>query len=301
MVEEANFEPHPASGELEVGDIERISYKRFDLETLKVQLPLTDWSLTALYLWCTGGDEGDGWRLTELLPYDSVLSQDCSWANTIGEANESAKSQNAKLSIQETRVNGGRLSVPGRDDDDDYWAQYDRSPSSGTPARQGSVNPQGLGTSEADYYARYADVQPAMDNFDPDEQNEEISASSGLNADDMQRAALNSSRFPAEPREDAAQHLQDEGRLHIPEEEDVVHISHPVPSSPSSRAGSDTVAKLESRADRYSASEVAIKQHIGYSVKSLYRLAKGAGIPRQEFEDMVHRELETLTMLDLEG
>ena len=37
-------------------------------ETLKVQIPLSDWSLTALYLWCTGSEEGDCWKLAELLP-----------------------------------------------------------------------------------------------------------------------------------------------------------------------------------------------------------------------------------------
>jgi len=35
-------------------------------------------------------------------------------------------------------------------------------------------------------------------------------------------------------------------------------------------------------------------------VKSMYRLAKGAGMSRQEFEDMVQRELETLSLLDRE-
>ena len=295
-IENANFEPHPASGELEVGEIERLSYKRTDTETLKAQIPLNDWDLTALYLWCTGGEEGNAWKLTELLPYDSDLCQDQSWSSSPTQANEQARSQLLNLATPSAQTNGGRLSVPGQDDDDDdYWAQYDKTPHNGTPARKGSVNPRGASSTEADYYAQYADVQPAMDNYDPDEHHEEIGEST-LGGDAMRDVMGRNQHTVEEPR----QQPQEANPLQIPEDEDVVHINHPVPSSPSSRTGSDTISRLEATADRYSASEIAIKQHISYSVKSMYRLAKGAGMSRQEFEDMVQRELETLSLLDRE-
>jgi len=300
-IENANFEPHPASGELEVGDIERLSYKRFDPETLKAQIPLNDWDLTALYLWCTGSEEGDSWKLTELLPYDSDLCQDKSWSSTPTQANEQATSQLSSSATQAAQTNGGRLSVLGQDDDDDYWAQYDKTPHNGTPARKGSVNPPGAGSTEADYYAQYADVQPAMDSYDPDEYHEDIGEST-LGGGGMSDALPSNPNFRQQQTavENSRQLPQEANRLHMPEDEDVVHINHPVPSSPSSKAGSDTISRLEATADRYSASEIAIKQHISYSVKSMYRLAKGAGMNRQEFEDMVQRELETLSMLDRE-
>jgi len=301
-IENANFEPHPASGELEVGEIERLSYKRSDAETLKAQIPLNDWDLTALYMWCTSSEEGDAWKLFELMPYDSDLSQDQSWASTPAQAGQTSS---LRAQMAQTQTKGRRPSMPGRDqdDDDDYWAQYDRTPNEGTPARKGSVNPGGAGSgsTEADYYAQYADVQPAMDNYDPDEQHEEIGQST-LGKDSMPEASRGRSylHIQQNANEEPVQQAQDVNRLHIPEDEDVVHIDHPVPSSPSSRAGSDTISRLESKADRYSASEIAIKQHISYSVKSMYRLAKGAGMSRQEFEDMVQRELETLSLLDRE-
>ncbi|KAK5941521.1 hypothetical protein PMZ80_006800 [Knufia obscura] len=300
-IENANFEPHPSSGELEVGDIERLSYKRFDAETLKAQIPLNDWDLTALYLWCTGSEEGNAWRLTELLPYDSDLCQDQSWSTTPTQANEQATSQLSSLGNQPSYTKGRALSVPGQDDDDDdYWAQYDKTPHNGTPARKGSVNP-GAGSTEADYYAQYADVQPAMDSYDPDEHHEELGDST-LGRDSMPEPVTNSLHLQQQQSavEESKQPTYDTRRLQIPEDEDVVHINHPVPSSPTSRAGSDTISRLEATADRYSASEIAIKQHISYSVKSMYRLAKGAGMGRQEFEDMVQRELETLSLLDRE-
>lgn len=294
-IEEANFEPHPASGELEVGEIEKLSYKRFDAETLKGQIPLIDWSLTALYVWCTGSEEGDAWRLAELLPYDSDLSQDPSWYGSPAVADEKAQAQGIHLSIQGAQPNKGRLPTPGQnDDDDDYWAQYDNAPER-TPARKPSVNPLGPGASDADYYDRYGDVQPAMDAYDPDEQHEELGQST-LSGDNLHRM-LSGDRALEKNVDDPSQNLAD---LQIPRQMDDFPVSQPVPASPSSRAGSDTVARLERTAEAFSASEIAIKQHISYSVKSMYRLAKGAGIPRQEFEDMVHRELETLSLLDRE-
>ncbi|KAK5314701.1 hypothetical protein LTR70_007063 [Exophiala xenobiotica] len=304
-VENANFEPHPSSGELEVGEIERLSYKRSDAETLKAQIPLNDWDLTALYMWCTSSEEGNAWKLFELIPYDSDLCQDQSWSGTPAQAGQTST---LRAQMTQTQTSDRKSSVPGRDqddDDDDYWAQYDRTPNVGTPARQGSINPAGAGSgsTEGDYYAQYADVQPAMDSYDPDEQHEEIGEST-LGRDSMPGASTSRSNLRiqqnADDDEEPAQQ-QPTSRLHIAEDEDVVNINQPVPSSPSSRAGSDTISRLESKADRYSASEIAIKQHISYSVKSMYRLAKGAGMIRQEFEDMVQRELETLSMLDREG
>lgn len=167
-IEEANFEPHPASGELEVGETDRISYKRFDAETLKGQIPLIDWSLTALYIWCTGSEEGNAWKLAELLPYDSDLSQDQSWYISPSIADEKAQARGVHLSVQGSQPNGRRQPSPGQnDEDDDYWAQYDnaaeRTPNMATPARKHSINPAGAGPSDTDYYDRYGDVQPAMD------------------------------------------------------------------------------------------------------------------------------------------
>jgi hypothetical protein len=76
-------------------------------------------------------------------------------------------------------------------------------------------------------------------------------------------------------------------------------LKQPRPGS-SGSSGSDTVAKLEKRAAQRErdVSEVGIKQHIGTSVKSLYRLARGVGIGRGEFERIVRTELECLGLMD---
>jgi hypothetical protein len=78
-------------------------------------------------------------------------------------------------------------------------------------------------------------------------------------------------------------------------------LAQPRPVSSTGSSGSDTVDKLERRAaarESREHSEVGVKQHIGTSVKSLYRLARVAGIDREEFERVVRMELECLSLMD---
>lgn len=296
QVEEAHFEPHPVSGELEVGDIESITYKKFDEETLKAQISLSEWNLTAMYLWCPQDENGAGWKLAELLPLDLDLCKDHTWSQSIQDANQSLESTLAQARVQAASAASRKLSVPGNEDD--YWAMYDSTPGR-TPARQGSINPPAANASEDDYYARYAEVQPAMDNHDPDEEYEEA-GQSGLNGNALQEMLSRSTRREQETESHSPLHTTrpDTEALTIPGHEDGVHVNQPVPSSPSSRAGSDTVARLESSAERHASAEIGIRQHISTTVKSMYRLAKSAGMTRDEFDEMVQRELETLSIFD---
>lgn len=292
-VENANFEPHPVSGEIEVGDIDTITYKRADRETLKAHLPLSDWDLSAIYLWCTGGDEEDGWKLAELFPFDSDLSRDPSWFKSIPEAEEAVRQKYAaELRPTMDSRNSSKLSVGG---EDDYWAMYDGTPSR-TPVRNASADPTGSNVTEDDYYARYSDVQPALDNHDPDEAHEELGESS-LNGNALREMLAQNSK-QVNVANQATNNVFDLPVHREEEEEPSVPVRQPSPSSPRSRASSDTVERLENQAEKNAASEIGIRHHIGYSIKSMYRLAKSAGISRQDFEDMVQREMETLSILD---
>ncbi|KIW38478.1 uncharacterized protein PV06_09435 [Exophiala oligosperma] len=294
-IEEAVFEPHPVSGEIEVGDHDQIKYKRFDEETLRAQIPLLDWPFTALYLWCAGGEEGgSSWKLAELLPHDADLQRDPSWSPSITEANESSQERLVTEALQEADRANSRttrnLSVP-QADEDDYWAMYDRSEGR-TPARKTPVEPARNGPSEDDYYARYADVQPAMDAHDPDEEMEDTGDST-LNGHSLQHLLSAGQSDLLQDREPPPyqRFFKDN-----PEEKETA-VNQPAPSSPSSR-GSDTVARLEEHAERYGASEIGVRQHISTTLKSMYRLAKSAGMDRDEFDRIVQRELETLSIFD---
>lgn len=294
-IEETAFEPHPASGEIEVGDTEQITYKRLDEETLQAQIPLVDWPFTALYLWCPGNEARSisSWKLAELLPFDQALLTDPSWSASIGEANESAKERLVTEALQEADAANARaqrnLSAP-ETDEDDYWAMYDKTPGR-TPARKPSVEPRHNPARDDDYYARYGSVQPALDSHDPDEEMEDAGDST-LNGNALQHFLSRETDSQVDRDPPPYQGSFDNVVL-----EKEVEVNHPVPSSPSSR-GSDTVARLEQHAERYTAAEVGIRQHISTSLKSMYRLAQSAGMDREEFERIVQREMETLSILD---
>ena len=146
--------------------------------------------------------------------------------------------------------------------------------------------------SDDSYLARYADVQPAMDHEDPSERTPDIGESS-LQGNAL--AELIQQHFAARETGERAQNYGDP--LAAGTEALAAMLSHPRPSSASS-SGSDTVAKLEQEAETQSSSEIGVKQHIGASVKSLYRLAKATGMNHEQFQTLVRTELELLALAD---
>lgn len=295
-VENASFEPHPSSGELELGDVDPILYKRLDEETLKSNLGLPDYGLNALYLWCSGGEDGNGWRLTELLPYENATHIDDSWSRTINEADETSRDRLVDEALNKAAV-ADRLAPTKVDDDDDYWAQYDNTPGRTPAVKRSPAPPNDARSNEMEYYARYGEVQPEIDNEGDHEDMEGIGEST-LNGNSLSNILSNhteiqDTRSPP-PYNFPTNHLTD-----TMDEDDAVVVTQPHPGSPSTN-GSDIVARLEETAERNAASEFGIKQHISTSMKSMYRLAKSAGIDKEEFERIVSRELETLAILDRE-
>ena len=302
-VENGTYEPHPVSGEVEVGDVDTIRYKRFDQDTLRAQIPLPEWGLTAMYLWCAGKGE-HGWKLAELLPYERNPTRDESWSASISEATSSSRSRIMAEALRDAQAADRKPSVGG--DDDDYWAMYDKTPER-MPAVKRSPAPNPAATAfrsrfgSEDYYAQYGDVQPAMDNHDPSEVAEEAGNSS-LNGNVLETilSRHNEQMTPSDP---PAYEPQDSYHNHTFEDDDeadadAVIVNQPQPTSAGSVTGSDTIDRLEATAERQATSEIGVRQHITTSVESMFRLAKSAGIDREEFERMVHRELETLSILD---
>ena len=304
VVENGTYEPHPASGEIEVGDVDTLKYKRFDQDTLRAQIPLPEWGLTPIYLWCAGGEGGHGWKLAELLPYEQNAVPDDSWSTSIAEANSSSRSRLMTEALRDAEAADRKPSIGG---DDDYWAMYDNMPER-TPGvkRSPAPNPQASAFrsrfGSEDYYARYGDVQPAMDNHDPSEQVEDAGNSS-LNGNALETilSRQNEQIPPSDPpayEPQASYHNRD---YEDDDDADAVIVNQPQPTSPGSVTGSDTIDRLEATAELQAASEIGIRQHISTSMKSMFRLAKSAGIDREEFERVVHTELETLSLLDGEG
>ncbi|EPS25976.1 hypothetical protein PDE_00912 [Penicillium oxalicum 114-2] len=306
IVDEATFEPHPVSGEIDLPEDIHIAYKRIDDETLQARLLLPEFRLTVIYLWCPDDEPGGGrgWRVAELLPREGPAEDDSSWTQSIGEANERASQKLFADVLDERREAQAAYNASGQaqsgaaeneeDDDDDYWAQYDATPGSKTPAaRAAPTSHQPSGLSEASYYSQYGNVQPAMDSHDPEEEQSEVGPSS-LNGDMLasllrrQVDDLNPSTLPRTNGYAAGE---------TPNDAAARSLSHPRPASVSS-GSSDAVAKLEQEAESQSSYEVGVKQHIGTSIKSLFRLAKATGMSRADFQSMVHTELELLEVTD---
>jgi hypothetical protein len=295
------LEPHPVSGEVEVyGDEIIVRYKRVDAETLQALVSLHDIALSVRLVWCVGDElgGGDGWRIGEVFPVEESAY---SWgAATITEAEHTfSQSSNVYLS---TNGNGNSLHTPDEDedDDDDYWNQYDKTPGH-TPAPKHSPAPPAMGGGSEGgddaYYAQYETVQPAMDNHDPDEAQEHGIVESSL-GDDAVTMSLHESISTSE--QTPWSHTHDVGGLDGASSSGL-GLAQPRPSSSAGSSGSETVERLERRAEqegRRGQSEVGVKQHISTSVKSLYRLAKVAGIEREEFERLVRTELDVLSLMD---
>ncbi|KAI9852631.1 MAG: hypothetical protein M1838_000079 [Thelocarpon superellum] len=286
VIADNQFEPHPVSGEVEIDHPPQLLYRRLDEETLQAKLPLPDRGLDIRYVWCVddqvGG--GDGWRVGELSLYDEGNENSVHWHPSVDAAYNAYTLATVQDALQEGAVNGSSRDragqvAEGEEDDDAYWQQYDATPSR-TPGRKISPAPpvptQQNSAHEATddaYYAQYSHVQPAMDEDDPAER------SNGL-----------------VPHRANGAHLQD-ARPREMQERGYESLSHPRPASSSSSA-SETISRLEDNAAAQTESDLAIRQHIGTSLKSLYRLSKAAGIERREFERLVRTELRVLGMMD---
>ncbi|KAF2270437.1 hypothetical protein CC78DRAFT_132811 [Lojkania enalia] len=328
IVNKIQIEPHPASGEIEVEDPDEVLYRRSDSETLHSRLVLGEYGIVPTYLWCTGGDSGDRWKLSELRGIEDA-DDGTEWFSSIAQANEAGFRRklvaNSVASRQATAMKALEPEPPKEDEDDDdaYWAAYDRTPGrtpqKRSPAPMTNSRVQLPTQSELEYFARYAtEVQPALDAHDPDEEGLALGEST-LNGNalsfqrDLQTKPFETfnlgpnsydSSFPPAfeytttglkgIRRDS---LGDTKTEHIESIDDdrYAALNHPRPSS---SASSNSVEMLEREAESHSQAELAIKQHISTDLKSLFRLARTAGIEREEFERIVKRELEVLPLLE---
>ncbi|GAB7352682.1 hypothetical protein MBLNU459_g3043t1 [Dothideomycetes sp. NU459] len=342
-VEGLQFEPHPVSGELEVEEIQTIAYRRLDQETLQSRLEVPEFGLLPVYVWCENDEAGGGtgWRLAELRSLED-REDGTEWFESAADANAATSQPRAAPSpAAEASTEQAANDDNNNDDDDDYWAAYDRTPGR-TPARTPvkrspvptasssfSAAARGPSAEELAYFARYAaEVQPALDSHDPDEeQHPAVAGASTLSGEELTTpstanttttttaaaaAAVGASsghRVSFEPV--ATSNLGPAGYdsslppAYTSAAADAASssiLSAPRPTSPSSSSisssGRGSVARLEQSAHDMTRAEVGVKQFVSTEIKSLFRLARTVGIGRGEFERMVKTELDVLGMLD---
>ena len=277
MSESHAFEIHPTSGEIEIGLLEPITYRRLDEETLQARIVAVDVKLDVVALYCTGDQEADNhWRFAEVRPIDDSLGQREQWYHSMAEAEERA---NEKAFVEATRDNGkpepaSNTTDLSAADEDDYWAQYDKTPGR-TPAHGHSPAPgtnsnpirHGRTASEAEYFERYAGVQPEMDGDDPSQEHDEQSTLNGN--------VLGAS--PGNPLNEISQ-----GGLMEESANDPIH--QPIASS---------IPRLERlAADQQEGPMKAVREHIVATMKSLCQLSLAHGIERTELEYLVMTQIQ---------
>ena len=312
IVKSDAFDFHPVSGEIDLGDVEDTRYRRLDRETLQARMVILRLGLTVVYLWCQGEPEssGDGWLVAEILPSNLQGDIDhATWFSSISDANGKSgrvvldNTQNegllAELNMSTVQIFSRGQYDSQSDDDDNYWAQYDstlRSPLGSQPATTNirPLDDRANIDAETEYFSRYDQVQPDLDKDNPSKDpntlerlNLEGEVKMVSTYENPEIAHSNESQ-PNQPPE-----LLQDGQWERP---DLTS-----PEALPSLSGSAVVPRLEESAALHQMQETAVRQHIGTTIKSLYRLSQNAGINRQEFSEFVQRELDTLSLIDPDG
>ena len=301
------FELHPVSGEIDYGPLDPISYRRLDEETLQAKVEIPDLGLIIIYLWCEGDDvgEGSGWRVSEVRPReDRGEAVSSYWCLSVAEADEKAQEKDIadamqngeKNSIGQEASNKSTLRV--EENDEDYWAQYDITPGARSGPPKPSARPseaQGRrerSTSEAEYFDSYGSVQPEMDNEgDPDEANGESLTESTLNGNTLS-ATHRPSSVPSRNHQ-----IVTSRSLHT-----VPEIRNPQGNtnrSFSTATGSDSMLlnQLDGSSGSYQTADIAIKHHVSTSLKNLFKLCRSTGMEMEEFDGLVRKELDILSLV----
>jgi hypothetical protein len=311
--------------DLEYDGTDRVCYRRLDPETILARVEAKEYGLLLTYLWCMDSEQNATlglWMLQELrcLEDEDEMSK---WSESLQAAEVAYQSAN---SSSNARTNGkSRTPMPydagsthtDDEDDDSYWNSYDMTPGQSrgrTPAKnspaptflQGGVPnrlPSRSAMNESEYFERYMDVQPALDPYDPEEDStgQATQQNPGRHLVSLDTSAPRTSAIP----NGASVEDHDDAEARDEDDDGSQSLRQPRPTSASSssshaQASPHSVAKLEDLAAGHSHAEIGVKQHISTDLKSLYRLAKSAGIEREEFVRIINRELEILPLLDME-
>ncbi|KAF1986190.1 hypothetical protein K402DRAFT_333172 [Aulographum hederae CBS 113979] len=271
-------------------------------------------------------DDGNEWY-SSMTEADEVLNAGYSRTSRAAPAITGQSTSTNGAATSQSYMDTNQDDEDDDDDDDDYWASYDKTPANRTPAKRPSPAPNTTNSTlqlpnqtELEYFARYmSEVQPAMDPHDPDEESDLKPGDSTLNGNtlvtsrqaqqqqppqveplqttNLGPAGYDSSLPPASDTKDARQDSHVQSLLSRDEQSQQQRIESPRASSP---ASARSVERLEQEAAVQAQAELGIKQHISTDIKSLFRLAKSAGIDRAEFERIVQTELQVLPLMDME-
>ncbi|KAL7268048.1 hypothetical protein RUND412_009340 [Rhizina undulata] len=293
------FNPHPASGEPEAGETIFKGIQRVDREMLKAAVELIELDIVIIFTWIANDPDGedDGWRIMDIkLVSELDVSPDQKWYPTVGEADTAFYNGDSELSVMETLVRKASLGGPppinepeqSHDDgDDDYWNMYDR-----TPARTPAVPQQPDQPSEDAYFARYNNIQPSL------EPEPELPQSQPQHNIPNPLPIIPSANPTYSPTISAGTTASTPPTALSASSPITAHAPRAISSRSSDASNKERIRRMEETVSLQVQSEVAVKQHVATTIKSLYRLSKNAGIGKEEFQRMVQTEMSVLEMMD---
>lgn len=260
---------HPVSGEIEPGKIVLSGYRRMDAETLEAFVHLPDLGLEIIYHWVLE-EKGGSWLVNDVHQLGgTTYVANCH--SSVSAAEEAFARRSLDAPTRQAHEND--ISDES-EEEDSYWAMYDTD-NTQTPVANDCYAP-----TEDEYFSRFhdevtADSQSTLDGppeiYGAPIKSEEATRTSTIQSDFFSHSSASS---------------------------DIIHHS-PRPVYPETT--SPAMDNFQQKADaRQGSDNVAVRQHIGHTMKSLYRLARGIGMDAADFEDLIRRELALLPMMEEE-
>lgn len=286
IAENSNFEPHPCSGEVEVGNVAFIDFKRFDPESLHTRIALPEWQLCAVYLWCSSDTHGNDWRLLELLPYEKGSLGDQEWFSSIEKADQDALHDSCSASIKNGQ--NDRPQTPSTEAaENNYWEQYVQTITSlKSLHNDGGLKEEYVKAADDDQDAQYIYGQSALDRDTPTEDGVQIEHRAGH----RQLPALSKWRQDTPISEDTqplpASRIRPTTLIPIAERWSWQSMEAGALEN-DENAGPETP-----NFENYGESAQKVRLHLVDSFKSLFKLAQGHGISREELLELVRAQIE---------
>ncbi|KAK6499059.1 hypothetical protein TWF481_011628 [Arthrobotrys musiformis] len=306
-------------------------YRRLDGETLQCLVEIPELEVVVLYQFIADdiiseeGAVGDAWKVQ-----DVRLADDEEALLKAGVFCESIDAAEGGFRSSSVAVRGfsyghnfqqSQKQVEEQDDsDDDYWGRYDdeetesvagdEEPRSIPQQPQSHVQiaasmlarrvleqeEQAEDKEEEEYYARYANVEPVLDNPVPTNPEGVVDRRDSISTN----ITSTSTTFDAQTLSTPLTAFTHPSTKVSPvmTATTISTTSHPKPEVATAKR---IVAGLESAAEVHTQSEVAIQQHVSTSIKSLYRLWKAGGMDTEEFGRFLEREVEVLKVVEEAG
>ncbi|EWC44907.1 hypothetical protein DRE_00966 [Drechslerella stenobrocha 248] len=313
-------------------------FRRLDTETLQALVAIPEIELLVVYQFTTDDSLPAGaWKAHDMRLADDedVLLRAGSWHTSIDAAEDSFRSAPRFTSaLAPAAVAGKQLYQDDHknddsgdgDDDDDYWGRYDDEDTESSagdhvnataPSASQQQSPVQVAASllarrvladddidmtkaEDEYYSRYANVEPVLDRGASSDTTTTTTATAVpaaykyISHADHRRDSLSTAHTAATDVDATSETLSTPLTAFTQPSTQVSPLAQ-------MQLKPEIASELERAAEVHTQSEIAIRQHVSTSIKSLYRLWKAGGLEAEDFGQMLEREVEVLRLVEEAG